>query len=460
LRLLWRLAAKRGMVGQLLAVAFGGVMIEPVMYFGIGFFVAVVIGLGLLPLVHNRAVRLTGQRLEAATPVSLAEIQADKDQLRAEFAMSTRRLEMSVEQLKMRTTSQLAELGKKSDAINRLKQEIGEKSTAVFTMESREKSLRDQIRVTEDELTAKTSALRETERTLSDKLSDLDRRTHELSEQTVLGDSQRVEIVALRTQVEALRAQVEHFEKDIRAAQERLATERSEAEAVSRDLAAERNRAQVLDVRATELEQQLLVHSNEAQELGRKVLDLEARLSEQGKKLAERDYEVIRLRTELETVLRTEADLRAEIGAMEDRHNGMSGRLRSEKTILENELAQIREERTALQQEVSALKHEVETSWATERVENALLRERINDIATEVARLTIVLEGPNSPIEAMLPAEPRRPEENRSAAAGSARMRDDDNPVAPEPRSGSLSDRIRALQVRASRVAPTAPSSV
>ncbi len=74
-------------------------MIEAIMYFAIGFFFAVVIGLGLLPLVHNRAVRLTGQRLEAATPLSMAEIQADKDQLRAEFAKSTRRLEMSVEQL-------------------------------------------------------------------------------------------------------------------------------------------------------------------------------------------------------------------------------------------------------------------------------------------------------------------------------------------------------------------------
>ena len=61
----------------------------------------------------------------------MAEIQADKDQLRAEFAMSTRRLEMSVEQLKAKITSQLAELGKKTDAINRLKVELGEKSATI-----------------------------------------------------------------------------------------------------------------------------------------------------------------------------------------------------------------------------------------------------------------------------------------------------------------------------------------
>ena len=39
-------------------------------------------------------------------------------------------------------------------------------------------------------------------------------------------------------------------------------------------------------------------------------------------------------------------------------------------------------------------------------MENALLRERINDIAAEVAKLAMQLEGPNSPIEAMLAAEP------------------------------------------------------
>jgi len=56
-------------------------MIEPIMFFGIGFLVASLFGLVLVPLVHNRAVRLTMRRLEAATPLSMAEIQADKDQL-------------------------------------------------------------------------------------------------------------------------------------------------------------------------------------------------------------------------------------------------------------------------------------------------------------------------------------------------------------------------------------------
>src|SRR5499425_3537531 len=139
-------------------------MIEPIMFFGIGFFVASLLGLVLIPLVHNRAVRLTMKRLEAATPLSMAEIQADKDQLRAEFAMSTRRLEMSVEQLKAKSTSQLAELGKKGDAINRLKVELGEKTATIFALEARDRNLRDQLRATEEEFGVKSNAMHDAQR--------------------------------------------------------------------------------------------------------------------------------------------------------------------------------------------------------------------------------------------------------------------------------------------------------
>src|SRR6202790_377978 len=133
------------------------VMIEPVMYFGIGFLVAALLGLLFVPLVHNRAVRLTMRRLEAATPLSIAEIRADKDQLRAEFAMSTRRLEMSVDQMKAKTTTQLAEIGKKSEAVGRLKLELGEKPAGLLGAEAKVNSLTEELESTQSELTARTA---------------------------------------------------------------------------------------------------------------------------------------------------------------------------------------------------------------------------------------------------------------------------------------------------------------
>src|SRR5512132_1573561 len=172
-------------------------MIEPIMYFGIGFLFAALIGIVVIPLVHSRAVRLTTRRLEAAAPLSMAEIQADKDQLRAEFAMSTRRLEMSVEQLKNKTTSQLAELGKKTDAINRMKIELGEKNATIFALEAREKAVKEQLRATEEEFNTKTEALRGAELALADKQAELAKINHELSDRSMMAESRQVELVAV-----------------------------------------------------------------------------------------------------------------------------------------------------------------------------------------------------------------------------------------------------------------------
>jgi hypothetical protein len=49
-------------------------MVEQIMYIGIGFLVAGLFVIGIIPLVHARAVRLTIRRLEALTPLSMAEI--------------------------------------------------------------------------------------------------------------------------------------------------------------------------------------------------------------------------------------------------------------------------------------------------------------------------------------------------------------------------------------------------
>src|SRR6202046_4789310 len=221
-------------------------MVEPIMYLAIGFLVSMLFGLMIVPLVHNRAVRLTTRRMEAATPLSMAEIQADKDQLRAEFAMSARRLEMSVDQLKSKTTSQLAELGKKTDAINRMKIELGEKNAAIFAFEAREKAVKEQLRATEEEFAAKTEALRGAEHALTDKQGELAKINHELSDRSIMAESRQVELVAVRTQIDELKNRVGDAEKDFAATQARLAQERSDSEAASRELGDARGKVENL----------------------------------------------------------------------------------------------------------------------------------------------------------------------------------------------------------------------
>jgi chromosome segregation ATPase len=422
-------------------------MIEPIMYFGIGFLVAALIGLVVIPLVHGRAVRLTMRRLEAATPLSMAEIQADKDQLRAEFAMSTRRLEMSVEQLKNKTTSQLAELGKKSDAINRLKIELGEKTATILALEARDKALRDQLRATEDEIAAKTDAMHAAQRALSDKEAELARLMGALEEKSTFTEAQKVEIVALKTQVEALKERLTAAGNEVKAAEDRREMERAALKAATQELEAERGKVESLGRRVGELEQHLAAQTAEAELLGRRAQELENRLGDQSRLLAQREFELKQLRDAIEAGRRTEGDLRAAIAELEGRTSSATERLRTEKAQLQAELARTRDERDRLARDLANMKRETEEAWASERVENALLRERINDVAAEVARLASALEGPNSPIDAILAAETARARPAPPAGNGEPARAE-----APANGGGDLADRIRALQTHASRL--------
>jgi chromosome segregation ATPase len=419
-------------------------MIEPIMYLAIGFLVSMLFGLMIVPLVHNRAVRLTTRRLEAATPLSMAEIQADKDQLRAEFAMSARRLEMSVDQLKNKTTSQLAELGKKSDAINRMKLELGEKNATIFSLEAREKAVKEQLRATEEEFAAKTQSLRDAEQALKDKQLELAKINAELSDRSMTADTRQVELVAVRAQIDTLRGRVGDAEKEFAATQARLEEERRDSDKATRELIEARGRVENLSQRVTDLDRQLILQVKEAEMLGNRVNDLEARLATQGKLLAERDFENTQLRQAKEAAEGAAQALQDQLAASTGKGPALE-KLKAEKAALEEQLRVARDERAKLQRDINAFTQQAESSWATERMENALLRERINDIAAEVAKLAMQLEGPNSPIEAMLAAEPAPPPRAAKPVNGAATN------TGVSEGGGTLAERIRALQSHASR---------
>jgi chromosome segregation ATPase len=425
-------------------------MIEPIMYLAIGFLVSMLCGLMIVPLVHNRAVRLTTRRLEAATPLSMAEIQADKDQLRAEFAMSARRLEMNVEQLKNKTTSQLAELGKKSDAINRMKMELGEKNAAIFALEAREKAVKEQLRATEEEFTAKTESLRGAEQALTDKQGELAKINAELSDRSMMADSRQVELVAVHAQIAELKNRVGDAEKEFSATQARLTQEQRDSETATRDLGDARSRVENLSQRVTDLDRQLIVQVKEAEMLGNRVNDLEARLATQGKLLAEREFENNQLRQAGAAAERTTQQLRDQIAQGESGKLPALEKLKTEKAALEEQLRVTRDERSKLQRDINAIQQQAESTWATERMENALLRERINDIAAEVAKLAMQLEGPNSPIEALLAGDPATARPVK-VANGTTTPANDLGSAGSPASGGTLAERIRALQSHASR---------
>jgi len=258
-------------------------------------------------------------------------------------------------------------------------------------------------------------------------------------------DSRQVELVAVRTQIEELKGRVGDAEKEFSTTQARLAQERTDSERATHELVEARGRVENLSQRVTDLDRQLIVQVKEAEMLGNRVNDLEARLATQGKILAEREYENNQLRQANENAERAARELRTEIAATNGGKSPVVEKLRAEKAAVEEQLRAARDERAKLQRDINAIQQQAESSWQTERMENALLRERINDIAAEVAKLAMQLEGPNSAIEAMLAAEPDVPKTPAKPA------NDVPGTAAVSEGGGTLAERIRALQSHASR---------
>jgi DNA repair exonuclease SbcCD ATPase subunit len=149
-------------------------LIENFMYFALGVLVAALIALIIMPAVWKRAVRLTKRRIEAATPITLAEFRADKDQLRAEFALSTRRLEMTIEGLRQRLAEQVSDASQKRTDLGLLKVERDKHAAIVAELEAREAELRERILQMEKEVTDLTQRLRMRERDVETRNAEIE----------------------------------------------------------------------------------------------------------------------------------------------------------------------------------------------------------------------------------------------------------------------------------------------
>ena len=201
-------------------------MIESIMFFAGGFLVAGLLALALISSVHHRAVRLTQRRLQDSMPVSVTEIQADRDKLRAKFAMSARRLEMTVEQLEAKVTNQQGEIARKSEAIARLKAQLGEKDGLADELGTKLKSLSIENREGEQGYAVQSAAAEATAQALAAREAGLAKAARDINELALTGETQKVEIALLKTQIEQFRSRISELEQDAENAARRLFNER------------------------------------------------------------------------------------------------------------------------------------------------------------------------------------------------------------------------------------------
>jgi chromosome segregation ATPase len=227
-------------------------MIESIMFFAGGFLVAGLLALALISSVHHRAVRLTQRRLQDSLPVSLTEIQADRDKLRAKFAMSARRLEMTVEQLEAKVTNQRGEIARKSEAIARLKAQLAEKDGLADELGSKLKGLSIENREAEQGYAVQSAAAEATAQALAAREAELAKAALDINELALTGETQKVEIALLKTQIEQFRSRINELERDAEDSARRLFNERVAVSTMTKALEEKREADDTLRTERTE----------------------------------------------------------------------------------------------------------------------------------------------------------------------------------------------------------------
>jgi len=337
--------------------------IETMMYFALGALASALVTLMIMPAIWRRAVRLTKKRIEAATPITMAEFRADKDQLRAEFALSTRRLEMNVEQLRKRLAEQVSDVSRRKNDFAQLKSERDEHLTIVRELEEREAELRARLLDLEKEGTALSQRLRMRDRELAQKASELQNARDAIKSKLP---------ATIRADGKALTGD---YDEDV----DELLTA----------LAVERKRASFLEEQA----RGLIAH---LEKLDRKSVDTNAAIAELRRTLAKNDDATASSNHQLVEaevrIANAESRLNALLEETSEIVDGAAQKhelLLAEKLSLEAQLEQLR-------RKIVEVETGVMSDWDTERLEQSHLRERLNDIASEVSRLVYAVDTHSS----------------------------------------------------------------
>lgn len=384
-------------------------LIENIMYFALGLLVAGLIALIILPAVWKRAVRLTKRRIEAATPITMAEFRADKDQLRAEFALSTRRLEMNVETLRKRLAEQLGAVNQKRSDLGVLRAERDQHLAVVKELEAREADLRNRILELERDGADLAKRLRMRDR-------ELDDRSAELQD---LRNAVRGELPA-ETALDAA-ALSGDYEQDI----DRLTTA----------LAIERKRASFLQDQAQSLIERLENSDRRSSDTNAAIAQMRTALAHKDDKEQAEAEELVAAEARIASAEHRLNALLAETSQIVARSEGRSEQLLADKLTLEAEV-------DTLRRKVAGVESTIMADWDSERLQEAHLREKLNDIAASVSRLVYAVdnEAPVEPSEESLFDRVQRFADDGETTEVLPAKR------APGERRGSVSDRMAALK--------------
>lgn len=377
-------------------------MVQSILFFVLGFLTAGFVVLLIAPSVWRRAVSVTRQRVEAKLPLTLDEIRADKDSLRAEHAMALRKVEVQLKASQEKALSQAVELSRSREAHKVVATDHAEKERVVGELEAKRGSLSEEISKRDEQIKALAAQLVEAERVLEKRAQEIEEIGRLYDEASLSSSNRQIELVSRESQMGKL----------------------------SDDMSTLRHQRKDTDLRLSELEadnkavrEALMAETKRAGELDKKLQQLVASLSDRDDKLERREGELARLRESELARVREQLKSPPEVQEASSMTNGAAQSVERER--LEGRLTTLMRENKRLKGELSRAGRAAPTAG-----QDSLLREQMHELAAEVVALTARLEGPDSPIAGVL----AKADEVHAQGNGD--------------RSSliSLADRVRALQ--------------
>ncbi len=417
-------------------------MVQTALIFALGFLTAAFLAAAAAPSIWQRAVTLTRKRIEASVPLTLNELQADKDQQRAEFALTTRKLEMNIKTSRDKLTAaqvEAARLETERQALveerERLKEKIAEQDGALS-------QANEQLQQRSAALASLEARQAELVRMIEESTTTISVKELEINDLHIDADSKRIELATQLTEQERLAGAITEIQDAKASVEQNLRSAANQLRAAQETQRADKRRVAELEKKTDRLATQL---SDREERLLRREKELE-RVKEQGKVLSGEHADLERRVAAAE---RQRAHLEMQNAGMSERMTklasiapqGSSGKSikQPELKALENERDRLLDTIERLKGENALLQDESRRPVALLRPQasgNAILRDKIHDLAAQVVRMTAEQEGGASPIPGLLGKA-----EKPLAAAGARRQ---DLPV-------SLADRIRALEHAARR---------
>ncbi|WP_320410630.1 hypothetical protein [Mesorhizobium sp. Root552] len=399
-------------------------VVQSILFFILGFLCAGFLALLVAPSIWRRAVVLTRRRIEGSLPLTQAEISAEKDQLRAGFAMEARRLEMTIAGLQQKAAGQAVDIGRLGEQLTLAQSEGVQKSEAITALEGRISALDADIGQRDEKIGQLVANLAEAEKLIDRRAEDMEKLGQLYDEASFLSSNRQIELVARESEIEKLASDMLALRNQRKEMEARSQAIVAESRTTSEALRVEQKRVADLDKR---IERLLSVVADREDKLERREKEL-ARLREKlkgGGSVASRAPEAAKRPS---PVLRADASAPVKSAAASGEIDIAVAKVNADRERLEERLARFGGQN---RKSTGGPNAEMPRNGLVNgnRQESAQLREQMADLAAEVVHLTRMRDGPSSPIAKALARDESQP------AAGEGRGR-----------AASLADRVRALQ--------------